>query len=516
MIVKDRKKGSIAALLLLGFLMLSLFVGAALVKHRQDLRRGAAGNLRFGIFNPNHINVAPGKEAVVSYYLNEAFTKQRHNRVSGVDLKIPYSCQYAELENLITNAGTTEGTTTNTFDKVILQKVSGCRNGKATIHIVMVRTKGQPQQVGKILQLKFKMKNNPGHQVYIIKKSGSGWNWQIKAVGPQANANGKPSYYAGLVGDDVYWNPTEPTSAPTVHPSPSVVPSPEPSPSTIPHPTITPIITRRPVGTPVPFPSGVGLIRCPDGTYLTWVRPKISSNFEDFKKSNPQPCSHLPCPQISCPATKINVGGKPVEFFVCADREGAWCALPGAGFQITFKVDGVKAKGVTIPVKLHFVDLEYAPEEKKEELYRRDFAMVAKSDEKGVFHVGMKERKEMNMRPGNHYIVSIKGPKHLAVNFCRNGQKKVGCNIGEIVLKPGLNTLDFTGVPLPAGDIPDKNGKQDGVVDARDFARLVESLRANAPSWLKKAADLNYDGINNGADIQLFLKTMSRRYDDSF
>ena len=118
--------------------------------------------------------------------------------------------------------------------------------------------------------------------------------------------------------------------------------------------------------------------------------------------------------------------------------------------------------------------------------------------------------------PGGNYAIIVKGPKHLARKFCVNNPEARCSAGGQLTLRQGTNSFDFSNLPLLAGDIPNANGQQDGVVDSQDFSLLIASLQANAAADLRHRADLNFDGINNGADIQLFLNTMSKKYDDDF
>jgi len=41
--------------------------------------------------------------------------------------------------------------------------------------------------------------------------------------------------------------------------------------------------------------------------------------------------------------------------------------------------------------------------------------------------------------------------------------------VGQLITIGQSNDFDFTGLALEAGDIPDENGIQDGVVDGKDF-----------------------------------------------
>jgi len=121
--------------------------------------------------------------------------------------------------------------------------------------------------------------------------------------------------------------------------------------------------------------------------------------------------------------------------------------------------------------------------------------------------------------PGASYTISIKGPKHLSTKFCKNRQK-TSCSPGQALpLKAGENIFDFSTSPLLAGDIPDENGVQDGIVDTQKFSLLKQAL-VSSDSGLKSRCNLDFNkdasgnDVINGRDIVLFLKTLSIRYDD--
>ncbi len=119
-----------------------------------------------------------------------------------------------------------------------------------------------------------------------------------------------------------------------------------------------------------------------------------------------------------------------------------------------------------------------------------------------------------------NYSLILKGEKHLSVKFCApNGQTThcSGSETGKISLPDDLLqtvSLDFTGIPLPAGD----TYPQDGVVNSVDYDR-VRSLFSKPDSELtntdKLVGDLNYDGFIDIRDSFLIRKTLGTRYDES-
>ncbi len=148
--------------------------------------------------------------------------------------------------------------------------------------------------------------------------------------------------------------------------------------------------------------------------------------------------------------------------------------------------------------------------------FREEFSGVTvTSDESGVLSGSLSL---VGVPTGGGYQIIIKGPKHLADKFCSDGQQG-RCQWGQSITINQTNDFDFTGLALEAGDIPDTNGVQDGVVDAKDFSALKSALNSS-DAVLRDRVNLDFDqsddggAIIGGRDISLFLSTMSQRYDD--
>jgi len=110
---------------------------------------------------------------------------------------------------------------------------------------------------------------------------------------------------------------------------------------------------------------------------------------------------------------------------------------------------------------------------------------------------------------GSSYYLLLKGPKHLQVRFCQNSGQTRPCSKGDIRLENGENILDFTGYPLPGGDLP----PQDGVVNAIDAVALTNCFFQTSAQCLEKA-DLNFDGIVNTMDMNIMNNTIYSRWED--
>jgi len=119
---------------------------------------------------------------------------------------------------------------------------------------------------------------------------------------------------------------------------------------------------------------------------------------------------------------------------------------------------------------------------------------------------------------GSGYIVYIKGPKHLQKRICEASptESTAGayhCSTGAITLAAGTNTLDFSNIILLAGDIPEADGTQNGIVDSYDTTYIRQSLGSTDTTKLAKG-DLNLDNIIDTQDYSMVLQTLSIKYDE--
>jgi hypothetical protein len=120
-----------------------------------------------------------------------------------------------------------------------------------------------------------------------------------------------------------------------------------------------------------------------------------------------------------------------------------------------------------------------------------------------------------DLPPASDFALIIKGEKHLGVKFCSaSGQTShcAGTNTGKIAFpaNPGqMVNLDFTGIPLPPGDV----NPQDGYADINDL-NIVKGLLSKSCSALtdedRLMGDLDFSGCVNTKDIFLMLQNMSK------
>ncbi len=132
------------------------------------------------------------------------------------------------------------------------------------------------------------------------------------------------------------------------------------------------------------------------------------------------------------------------------------------------------------------------------------------SDDKGIFNgrVGFQIPSI-----GGRWLVYVKGQYHIQKKICdpnpSEGQPGIyRCSQGNISLKEGYNSFDFSGITLLAGDL-DSNG----IVDAFDYGLVKNNLGKKDSDTLKKA-DINRDGIVDTQDFSLILYALSIKTDE--
>lgn len=125
----------------------------------------------------------------------------------------------------------------------------------------------------------------------------------------------------------------------------------------------------------------------------------------------------------------------------------------------------------------------------------------------------------LNLKPRGDYTFLIKGPFHMQRKFCETSPKELYKGIYQCVdgkLALGLESVewDFSTIPLLVGDLPDLDGTQDGIVNARDIAQLRQSIDRNDPEILD-FCDVNFDGACNTTDYSLLIAAISARADEN-
>lgn len=123
--------------------------------------------------------------------------------------------------------------------------------------------------------------------------------------------------------------------------------------------------------------------------------------------------------------------------------------------------------------------------------------------------------------PGYNYTVTLKGEKHVAVKFCQNTGQTEHCNYAGQIIVPYATSapiyMDFTGIPLPPGDLDPQDGNVSTKGPNNDLSKLLAVL-AKAPPLSREdllVGDLDYNGVVDIKDLYLFSKALQIRYDEN-
>lgn len=118
---------------------------------------------------------------------------------------------------------------------------------------------------------------------------------------------------------------------------------------------------------------------------------------------------------------------------------------------------------------------------------------------------------------GTQLRVKIKGEKHISVQFCKQSGQTGLCADTEYITVPNPSpatlTFDFTGIPLPPGDLP----SQDGQANRADFDKLtplMSKICATLTAEEKLVGDVDYNGCVTVRDVFLILQSLETRYDE--
>ncbi|HPJ17470.1 MAG TPA: hypothetical protein PK639_04615 [Candidatus Woesebacteria bacterium] len=126
------------------------------------------------------------------------------------------------------------------------------------------------------------------------------------------------------------------------------------------------------------------------------------------------------------------------------------------------------------------------------------------------------------MSSKNSLGVFIKGPKHIQVKYGENNQKefynKAGGQVSVGVSENDSPMYDFTGFALMAGDVTGENGRQDGLIDGRDFSlvksEVVKRTKVAEGGYL--AADLNGNCILESQDLALLMVSLMQKQEQLY
>lgn len=136
--------------------------------------------------------------------------------------------------------------------------------------------------------------------------------------------------------------------------------------------------------------------------------------------------------------------------------------------------------------------------------------------DQGIWKGSLTANKQYGGNVSTYFL--IKGPKHIQKKICDTTPTETfpgtyRCNntnlLGNVLLTDGVNNLDFSGVSLLVGDLPE----QDGIVNSYDTS-LVRNNFGKTDAQTLKLADLNMDGIVDTQDHSLVISALSYRADE--
>lgn len=280
-----------------------------------------------------------------------------------------------------------------------------------------------------------------------------------------------------------------------------------------------------PISTPTPTPGTRCTLEakiCPDGSSVGRVPPNC--DFAPCPSPTARPgagecqlcggIAGIPCQAgLRCqyPARLIY----PDQAGVCVKYDGTSSCSPTPSYRtfgILFKFDGVTdgsadgAKVVAIFLNRSWGIVSYATG-----------PITAHYVASGVYSLNFSVPSN-TLPPSNEYSIVLQGEKHSQVKFCFPQGQTDHCKAtttGNITVPDtkALISLNFTGIPLPAGDTI----TQDGIVNYVDYDRVFAILSKSSLSQTdndRLVGDLNYDGRVDGYDVFLLMKTLGTKYNE--
>lgn len=116
--------------------------------------------------------------------------------------------------------------------------------------------------------------------------------------------------------------------------------------------------------------------------------------------------------------------------------------------------------------------------------------------------------------PGSGFSISVKPLNHAKKTFCHSGTTSAQAtysnyeceiNEGTVTVSAGRSILDFSKIPLGAGDLV-IDGRSDSVVDSQDLLAILFAIARRSPYSVKY--DANLDGTISQEDFELALWSM--------
>lgn len=174
-------------------------------------------------------------------------------------------------------------------------------------------------------------------------------------------------------------------------------------------------------------------------------------------------------------------------------------------FRLKFAgVTGAEADGKTVTIRFYLTDgrvMEFAA------------PLVVRHVDNDVYEASATLANPLP--PNTAFTVGVKGEKHLRLRFCQFTGQTTPCVYGHTMeyAATGPVYFDFTGRPLPAGDL-----NQNSIIDTADIKIWSDIINARPISLQtdadRETADINFDGVVNNVDLGLILQSLSTRYDE--
>ncbi|MCX7881495.1 MAG: dockerin type I domain-containing protein [Patescibacteria group bacterium] len=481
------------------------FFGYFLWKYMYKSKAGSPNVVFDFIQNSNPFEFKQNEEKNINFTLS---TENHEYKISAIDLYFVFDLNNKNLLDFIEfNAWRHEediqSQPVSYFDEVLIQKVSlSDKYNKSKILRITAVTKKQDDQLSPSIigSLKFKansingsssifllndekeidMKNQivgitktSNNYFYLLPSNSMGYTINSDSIckddkdvcGVNAScSNNTCSCNNGFYNCDGNWNNGCESNKSCL----SITPSPTPTPTNIPvprNPTNSPTPTRRPIPNPTLTPT---ITSTPTPTNIPVPRNPTNS---PTPINTPTPTT-TPAPESVTLNLKLKFQGilkKPTS----TDK-----------MNVKVKLGGRQSADPKI--------------------------VTFTSDNNGVWSGSV----NFNVTTGSGYLVYIKGPKHLQKKICdplptETVPATYHCGQGKITLSAGNNNLDFSGIFLSSGDLPN----QDGVSDSYDLS-LVRNNLGQRDDGALRLADINLDGVVNTQDYSAIIQALAVRTDE--
>ncbi len=480
--LRRHKNKQLAVIILLIFLLAAVFASVILVREQQRFEKQAASTSVTLSLQPSTNTFNIGQ--ITTYNLFATFQNgSATEQVGYFQTKIIFPKDYIEVDSSLDAIDTTP----TGLGQVLRVDLPSTANETGQIIIrrgILTPTDPRPPTNQAMLMARIKFKGKQAVSTQQLISTDRSYTVVFNSDAPDAVQIpvNDPTNAQFTV------NPLAPTNTPTVTPT-TIQPTntPTPSPTTIAPtntptrtPTPTPTTVVGPTNTPTPSPTpNPNLVKV--GTIYFKAKTGVSGSATVDFKTTPQS-------RVSEQTTAVDILGQTTGLtFTIGGGITPPAGTPIISFNFQFR-DIVRDIGQqTIIVRV-----------KKGTFFKEFTNITSVHTANGIYNA--LNVPLLGVSPGSDYEIFVKGPKHLAKGF------------KNITLVANNNSLfDFTTSGLEPGDLP----PQDGVINSQDISRLIELLDVPSPTAADlNTADLNYDGVINGGDVNELILTLSIKYDE--